>query len=188
MPLHWKKKQCSCRGSELINNKKGEIQMKQKENVAEKKQPVPPLTFRLYQNIRFNRPIVKDKDYFSPGGYELEMEKESGERVSISFDFEDFEGGVSTDDPTIVESMQKNPDYREYEELNQVTPYMLRHITKCMEWFIYTGEACENEDFHPVEIINPTILLISDSEGNDLGGEEIPITVPITPTDGLIEE
>lgn len=151
-----------------------------------KKQPVPPLTFRLYQRIRFNRPVVKDKDYVSPGGYELEMEKENGEKVVVSFDFEDYEGGNSEEDPTVIEVMQKNPDYSAFEELNQVTDYMLRHVTRCVEWFIYTGEKCENEDFHPVEILDPTFVLICDSEGNDLGWEEIPITVPIKPVDGLI--
>ena len=34
---------------------------------------VPPLTFRLYQTIRFNRPIDREKDHISPGGYELVM-------------------------------------------------------------------------------------------------------------------
>lgn len=29
---------------------------------------VPPITFRLYQSIRFNRPIDKDKDYISLAG------------------------------------------------------------------------------------------------------------------------
>lgn len=50
---------------------------KKQEKAAERK-IIPPITFRLYQNIRFNHPVDKEKDYISPGGYELEMEKESG--------------------------------------------------------------------------------------------------------------
>ena len=148
---------------------------------------VPPITFRLYQSIRFNRPVNKDTDYISPGGYELEMEKETGERVTVRFDFEDSESGISKEDPAIVECVQKNPDMDEFEDLLTVTDYMLGHVTKCVEWFIYTGEADES-DLHPLEIIDPTFVLISDYEHKDLGFENIPITVPINVADGLEPE
>lgn len=104
--------------------------------------------------------------------------------MAIRFDFEDSEGGASKDDPTVVEFMQKNPDFNAFKELDTVTDYMLRHVTKCVEWFIYTGEAGES-NLHPVEIIDPTFVLVSDCEAKDLGMENIPITVPINVTDGL---
>lgn len=161
----------------MDKNKETEIQ-RQDDNKA-----VPPLTFRLYQEIRFNRPVDKDKDYVMPGGYELEMEKEDGTRVCVQFDFEHYEGGISDEDPTIVEAMQKNPDH-DFEDLNEVTGYMLRHVTKCIEWYVYTGEPEETVGFYPVEVIDPHFVLLWDANGKEFDWEHIPITVPIDVSNG----
>lgn len=150
---------------------------------------VPPITFRLYQQVKFNRPVDKDNDYVSPGGYEVTMKCEDGSTKSVQFDFEEFEGGVSKDDHTIVECTQKNPDLDAFEGLAEVTEYMLRNIVSVEEWFIYTGEPGEQEDpLVPVEIIDPVIELISDFNGNefDTDTRRIPITVPIK-VDGSVE-
>ena len=53
-----------------------------------------PLTFRLYQSIKFNRPVDKEKDVISPGGYEIKVKDKNGNIKSIAFDFEDYEGGI----------------------------------------------------------------------------------------------
>lgn len=61
--------------------------------------PVPPLTFRLYQTIRFNRPIDREKDHILPGRYELVIKDKDGTEKSIQFDFDDSEGGVDEKRP-----------------------------------------------------------------------------------------
>ena len=137
-----------------------------------------PLTFRLCQHIRFNRPVDKDRDTVSPGGYELEMCKETGETVSVKFDFETFEANIDGNDRTVVACEQKNPDTDCYGGLLEVDGYMLRHVTACKEWFIHTETEQETE-LVPVEIIDPAFVLISDGDGRDLGWERIPIGIPI---------
>lgn len=136
-----------------------------------------PITFRLYQSVRFDRPIDREKHHISPGGYEVVMQCEDGTEKSVRFDFEDYEGGVSDRDTNVVEMMQKNPDWGSYEELKDVTEYMLRHIVAVKEWFIYTGE----DGPVPVEVMDPEIELISDGMGKEYGPDKrkIPITVPI---------
>lgn len=157
--------------------------MKKKGYLKPGEKSVPPITFRLYQSIRFNRPVDKDRDYISPGGYEVTMQCEDGTEKSVQFDFEESQGGVSGKDPCVVEMMQKNPDLEAFEDLLTVTEYMLRHITSVEEWYIYTGEPDEQEGgpLIPVEIINPEIELISDynAKGFDPETSRIPITVPI---------
>lgn len=143
---------------------------------------VPPITFRLYQSVRFNRPVDKDRDCISPGGYEVIMQCEDGTEKSVQFDFEHYEGGVKDNDPYVVEMVQKNPDLDAFEGLTEVTEYMLRHITGVKEWFIYTGEPGETEDpLVPVDIIEPVIELISDYNAKSFDPENsrIPITIPI---------
>lgn len=132
------------------------------------------LNFRLHQKIRFNRPVDKDKDSVSPGGYELVMQDEQGKEVSVQFDFEDYIGSVLEDEPSIVECEQKNPDYDTFPGLENITEYMLRHVVRCEEWFIYTGE---DGDLAPVEILEPIFVLYKDDEP-----VEIPMDIVIVPS------
>lgn len=145
---------------------------------------VPPLTFRLYQSICFNRPIDTDKDDISPGGYELTMLDEDGKEKSVQFDFEDYEGNIGTDG-CILNAMQKNPAYSEFEGINEITEHMLRNITKVKEWFIYTGEPGEHPNdvpLLPVAVKDVVFEIINDSTKKSMEPIQIPVTVPITPT------
>lgn len=137
---------------------------------------VPPLTFRLYQSVKFNRPIDPDNDCVSPGGYELVMQDEDGTKKPVGFDFEYYEGSIDKNDPSIMHCMQKNPDYDCFEGLNEVTAHMLKNVTDVVEWFIYTGEPGEVEDpLIPVEVIDARFEIISDSTGQDIPIVRIPI-------------
>ena len=140
-----------------------------------------PLTFRLYQSVKFNRPVDKEHDNISPGGYEIMMKDKEGNIKSISFDFEDFEGNIDKDDPTIVDCMQKNQDYSCFEDLNIVDEYMLRNIESVKEWFIFTDEQEDMKEgmtpLVPVKILDPMFEIIP-QDGSDF--IRIPITVSIT--------
>ena len=140
-----------------------------------------PLTFRLYQSIKFNRPIDREKDHISPGGYGMTVGIGDGKTKSVSFDFEDYEGTIDKDDPFIIHCMQKNPDYVCFPDLDTLTAYMLHNIMSVNEWFIFTGEAEDIGESEtpliPIEIQNAMFEVIS--QDGDI--TQIPITVDITP-------
>lgn len=136
------------------------------------------LTFRLSQSIKFNRPIDKNKDYISPGGYAFKTKNQDGEEVLIEFDFDESEGGVSDQDPTIADFTQKNPSYSAFPCLETLTEDMLRNITKCEDYFIYTGEDDEDDRLIPVAIINPEFEVVR----MDGSYAIIPIDLSISPS------
>lgn len=140
---------------------------------------IPPLTFRLYQTVKFNRPVDSEKDIVSAGGYALTMKDEDGNEKTISFDFEDSEVHGASDD-CIKYIIQKNPDYSSFPDLNTVTEYMLHNITDVIEWYIYTGEDDNEDPLFPVKISNVMITIINDSTGKDIPIIQIPVNIPIT--------
>lgn len=111
------------------------------------------VAFRLYADVKMNRAVDKTKDYISPGGYEMVMNGKS-----VQFDFEESATNVDEDDPTIIHIMHKNPDYDEYEELNDITAEDLRNVTAIPEFFVYTGEPGES-DLCPVRLIACAFVL-----------------------------
>lgn len=118
----------------------------------------------MYADIKFNRPINAEKDYISPGGYEI---KTNGK--TVQFDFEDYEGSVSKEDARILSSMQKNPDFASFDDLKSLTEDDLRNISEIVDFYVYTGEDDES-DLEPVEIINVSFSVLSDasSEWKDI--------------------
>ena len=122
------------------------------------------MIFRMYADIKFNRPINAEKDYISPGGYEI---KTNGK--TVQFDFEDYEGSVSKEDARVLSSMQKNPDFASFDDLKSLTEDDLRNISEFVEFYVYTGEDDES-DLEPVEIINVSFSVLSDasSEWKDI--------------------
>lgn len=152
----------------------------------ETKKLIPPLTFRLYQSIRFNRPVVKEQDTVSPGGYEFVMKDEDGTEKTVEFDFEDYEGSIDKDNPCIVHCVQKNPDYAEFEDIQTLTEHMLRNIVEVTEWFIFTGEPGEQDNpLIPMEILDPEFEIINDATGKDALFIKIPVNAAISPTNSV---
>ena len=104
-----------------------------------------PITFRLYATIRFDRPINPDEHYISPGGYEMTFNGKT-----VKFDFTDYTGYVDSDDPCLLHTEQKNPDYAgldydEFEGLAALTSDDLHHLESIGEFFVYTGEEGDPE-------------------------------------------
>lgn len=108
----------------------------------------------MYADVRMNRPVNRDKDYISPGGYEMAMNGKC-----IQFDFEKYEVWVDDKDSSIVHIMGKNPDYDEFEELDNITVSDLCNVSSITEFFIYTGEPGET-DLKPVKLLNCTFAFI----------------------------
>ena len=138
-----------------------------------------PLSLRLYQTIRFNRPIDPETDYISPGGYTLRMRCEDGSEKSLEMDFYESEGGMDDKNRCLARFMQKDLMFDEYLELQTITEYMLRHIEKVEEWYIYTGEPGES-DLKPVAIEGAYFEITGDGSCRDFPPIRIPVTVPIT--------
>ena len=122
------------------------------------------MIFRMCADIKFNRPINAEKDYISPGGYEI---KTNGK--TVQFDFEDYEGSVSKEDARVLSSLQKNPDFASFDDLKSLTEDDLRNISEIVDFYVYTGEDDES-DLEPVEIINVSFSVLSDasSEWKDI--------------------
>lgn len=97
-------------------------------------------TFRMLATIEFNRAIDKEKDYISPGGYEMAMKGET-----ITFDFENYAGNIDNENPCLFHYEQRNPDYDTFEDLNLVTEEMLNSVEAIKEFFVYTGESEESD-------------------------------------------
>ena len=146
-----------------------------------------PLTFRLYQIVKFNRPIDKVKDYISPGGYTFKVKDRKGKVHTISFDFCESEGHIE-DSPKLFHCMQKEPDYESFKDLDILDEYMLQNIISVEEWFIFTGDPedieGDTEPLKPVKIIEPVIEIIP-PKGNII---QIPIKAKIIPTCNFSDE
>lgn len=119
--------------------------------------PEDPVVFRMHTRVRFNRPINREKDDISPGGYTMTMGGKT-----IQFDFEDYSGFIDSEDSTILNIEQKNPDYESFGALHEITAAMLENVTEINEFFVYTGEPGET-DLRPVELLELTFVLPYDN-------------------------
>lgn len=121
------------------------------------------LTLRLYQSLKFNKPVTKDKVNISPGGYELVFRNTGGKEKSVRFDFEDYEGYIDDKDPTLVHCMQKNPDYCTYPGMKKITKPMLSNIVSIEEWYIDLETVDPNEEeYRLVEITEANFVVIGE--------------------------
>ena len=119
----------------------------------------------MTMDIRFNRKLTKD-DYVVPGGYEMVF----GDR-SIQFDFQNYNGSINEDNPTILHCEMEHPDFSSFEEFRSVSADDLRNISEIVECYVYIGDECDPElkeieilaitfwpaDGDPVDIIDDVI-------------------------------
>lgn len=107
------------------------------------------MSIRMYASIRMDRPIDPEKHYISPGGYELIFDNDK----SIQFDFNDYEGAVRKEDPTILDFIMRNLDEDSYESAKLLETHLINHsIKKIEEFYVYTGEDDCLEEINPVSI------------------------------------
>lgn len=93
----------------------------------------------MTMDIRFNRKLTKD-DYVVPGGYEMVF----GDR-SIQFDFQNYNGSINEDNPTILHCEMEHPDFNSFEEFRSVSADDLRNISEIVECYVYIGYECDPE-------------------------------------------
>ena len=103
----------------------------------------------MAMDIRFNRKLTKN-DYVVPGGYEMVF----GDR-SIQFDFQNYNGSINEDNPTILHCEMEHPDFSSFEEFRSVSADDLRNISEIVECYVYIGDECDPE-LKEIEILAVT--------------------------------
>ena len=119
----------------------------------------------MVMDIRFNRKLTK-ADYVVPGGYEMVF----GDR-SIQFDFQNYNGSINEDNPTILHCEMEHPDFSSFEDFRSVSADDLRNISEIVECYVYIGEECD-PDLKEVEILAITFWL-AEGDSVDVSKEVI---------------
>ena len=130
-----------------------------------------PVFFRMYFTIRFNRPVDRERDYISPGGYELVMNGKT-----CHFDMLDSYMFVDEENPCLLYVEQRNPDYAEFECLKEMTFEDLSKPEKIEEFYIYTdteGEGSEDDFLTPVEITELCFDAWDDNKVHEFDWQEL---------------
>lgn len=109
-------------------------------------------TFRMCGVLQFSRPIVKENDTISLGGYTFIMNGRE-----IAFDFESFYGSVCIENPYTLEFECRNPDYSTYPILEEITQDDLHNISAIKEFSVYVGE--KESGLEPIAINSLSIVL-----------------------------
>lgn len=97
---------------------------------------VGPIT-EMTMDLKFDRPIVKEKHYISPGGYAFR----SGGKT-YHFDFLCFEGRIDPEDPTILHAEVHHLD-KDYSY--DMSDFNAENLQEIEEFFVYTGEYDDPE-------------------------------------------
>ena len=124
------------------------------------------MNFRMYAKVKMKRPIDKNADYISPGGYVIKSNSKE-----YKFDFMDYEGVVDDEDKSTIHLYMKNPDCDSFPDIKKITTETLHNISEFIEFFVYTGEVDES-DLRPVELLECQFRII-DTEENIVLSEDV---------------
>lgn len=116
-----------------------------------------PYNIKQFLDIKFNRPIDKDNDFISPGGYEIELK----DGRTIRFDFLDYEGYIDPEDPSVLHIIHSNLDVAVFPESKDLLNVKHDGVKRIIECYIYTGELDETR-------IRPVKILSWNVNGNEL--------------------
>lgn len=102
---------------------------------------------RMYASIKFDRVIIPEEHYISPGGYEM---KAAGREYV--FDFCEFTGNVDKADPTVLNCEMRTLDtycYPKAKDFEKVCD----QVEEISEFFVFTGEG-DDPPIHPTQILS----------------------------------
>lgn len=85
----------------------------------------------MYYDLTFNREINPDKDFISPGGYEIVSNEKK-----YAFDFEKYYARIDEKDKTILHVWHKNLDTETFPEAKRMTPEILSKIDEISEFYL----------------------------------------------------
>ena len=95
------------------------------------------LNFSMDIRVRFDRPVDRDNDHISVGGFGMVM---NGKR--INFDFENSYGNIADE---CVDFHLFSPDVDSFPAIKSITVDDLKNINEIYECFVYTGEEGESD-------------------------------------------
>lgn len=98
------------------------------------------LNFSMDIRVRFNRPVDRDNDHISVGGFGMVM---NGKK--IDFDFENSCGNIAEDDITCVDFHLFSPDVDSFPVLKTIAADDLKNVSEIYECFVYVGEEGESD-------------------------------------------
>lgn len=103
---------------------------------------------KMELKIRFNRAIDKEKDYISPGGFEMIM----NDKI-VDFDFVTHYGYIDKTEKNICLFELVEPDTDCFLMIEDITQTDMEHISEIVACFVYTGEEGES-DLEETEIMD----------------------------------
>lgn len=106
----------------------------------------PPVIFRMYATIEFDRQVRRDYHYINPGDFTMRF----GRKV-YNFGFCLTETTYDSKKPNILHFEFKDPDFSAFPKLSSLKPDELGKLKEIEEFFVYTGEGDDPEIF-PVRL------------------------------------
>lgn len=111
---------------------------------------------RAYVTLQFDRPVIKNYHYISPGSYEV-----IAAGKNYQFDFNECESygysWIDGKDSTLVHFELRDEDYDTFPEIKELREH-LHEITEIVECYVYTGEVNKDQDINVVAIKEFSIL------------------------------
>lgn len=121
-----------------------------------------PKLIRAYGSIKMDRPIDVTKHYIIPGGYYVADAKGN----DYSFDFHQFTGNISTDDPSVLDIEMTTLDIETFPEAEYLFDH-LEDIVAFPECYVYTGED-EDPEIRVEKVLSFTLEFTGNSVCNGL--------------------
>jgi hypothetical protein len=105
--------------------------------------------------VKMNKPIDRNSHYISPGGFEVQLPKET-----CQFDFMDSMGYIDKDDPSIITFDLRHADYTAFPDMWNLA-YKAVEITDINDCYVYIGE---NDDIEVEKLISFKLIISGDGE------------------------
>ena len=109
--------------------------------------------------IKFDRIVDYEKHYISPGGFEMTFDN----GVTVDFDFKDYEEATPISDPSCVLYEFYGLDVDNFKDSEFLKTYT-GSVSEINDFYIYIGEDIDEEEIHPVELLELRLLNDNDEE------------------------
>lgn len=109
----------------------------------------------MYFDLKFNREIHPNKDYISPGGYEIVSNGKT-----YAFDFEKYYASIDEEDKTVLHVWHKNLDTECFPDAKKLEPEILSKTENFSEFYLYLGE--KDTDLQVVGVKNMYFEIIGE--------------------------
>lgn len=112
----------------------------------------------MIAKIKCDQELSQEKYNISPGGYEFKF----GDK-SIRFDFQDFWGYISNDDPTLLTIDHAVMDTESFPEASKITTDIANNVTSIEEFYIDIQTKNGSDDIKDIQLLFAYFL---DEDGN----------------------